>query len=347
MSAAAVPRLARKPPAMQGVGEARAHRKDVEKSRLKRTACQVYGALCDCLDHSRYTGLVWPKIDTLARRLHVTVRTIQRGLEELLSSGWIGTPCGDAGGAREGVLYHLHPGGTPCLFCLAADRTINQRRRKSMTDETGDILTPVRATGDKSSPRPTPTNQPALPATDDFLSPVTTATGVILAATGDKNAAAYKERRFLRNLSKSSTTMDEIPADFEEQMRQESGLDRGAVQRLWRTAHEILPDVSGDEIRHFFHLRAAQVYRNRRVQNPPGLMLSTISDWLDVRSVQDRRQEFQQAAEQMGKIRNELQDMGIASQAHSNSEKGATGSEKDSLPLASEIAQAAIRKALR
>jgi hypothetical protein len=46
---------------------------------------------------------------------------------DITAAGWIGTPFGDAGGPREGVTYHLHPDGKPCLFCVAAARTISQR----------------------------------------------------------------------------------------------------------------------------------------------------------------------------------------------------------------------------
>ena len=118
--------ITKKPPSLES-GPRRAHRRDVENSPLKRSACQLYGALCDCLDHTSYTGLAWPKVDTLARRMKVTSRTVQRALDDLMSAGWIGTPFGDAGGPREGVTYHLHPDGKPCLFCVAAERTISQR----------------------------------------------------------------------------------------------------------------------------------------------------------------------------------------------------------------------------
>jgi hypothetical protein len=137
--------ISKKPPASEG-GPRRAHRRDVENSALKRTACQLYGALCDCLDHGAYTGLAWPKIDTLARRMKVTNRTVQTALKDLNLAGWIGTPFGDAGGTREGVVYHLHPDGKPCLFCVAADRTVNQRGRTLERHWTGEEISPLAPT---------------------------------------------------------------------------------------------------------------------------------------------------------------------------------------------------------
>jgi hypothetical protein len=333
MSAVPFPRLARKPPSAEGTGEPRAHRRDVENSPLKRTACQVYGALCDCLDHSRYTGLVWPKSETLARRLHITVRTVQRGLEELVSAGWVGTPCGDSGGSREGVLYHLHPNGTPCLFCLAAARTLNQRCKPSAPESTGDNSSPVQMAQDFQR----------IPLRGDKSSPIPRTTGDILAATGDKNADAYKERRFLMSSSKSSTTTDDLPAEFVDQMDQETPLDRGALLRLWRTAREIVPDATGDEIRHFFHLRAMSVYRNRKVENPTGLMLSTIPDWFEPRRVLAQRTEIREATTQLEAIRMELREMGIAS---TDCRKAEATTFENGQSIRDQVANATSRKGL-
>jgi hypothetical protein len=213
MSAAAAPRLTRELSVAEGTSGPRANRRDVDHTALGRTACQVYGALCDCLDYSRYTGLVWPRVGTLARRLHITERTVQRGLEELVLSGWIGTPCGDVGGSREGLLYHLHPNGKSCLFCVAAARTLNQRGKRPSASATGDILTPhqgtgdtmtpVVATGDKVSPVRVDLDSNEIASTGDKSTPVETPRGDILAARGDKNDSAYKERRSLKTLSVS------------------------------------------------------------------------------------------------------------------------------------------------
>ena len=184
--------ILKKPPSSEG-GMRRAHRRDVENSPLKRTAGQLYGALCDCLDHGAYTGLAWPKIDTLARRMKVTARTVQTAVKDLTLAGWIGTPLGDAGGAREGVVYHLHPDGKPCLFCVAADRTVNQRGR-----------TPDRRlTGEEISPLIPATGEIPAPVTPENSSPVPALTGEVFAATGEISDSAYKEYSSLSNLPKS------------------------------------------------------------------------------------------------------------------------------------------------
>ncbi len=265
--------ITKKPASSEG-GARRAHRRDVENSPLKRSACQLYGALCDCLDHTSYTGLAWPKVDTLARRMKVTSRTVQRALDDLMAAGWIGTPFGDAGGPREGITYHVHPDGKPCLFCVAAARTISQR---------GGGAHAPNSTGDKKSP--------------------------VTQATGDIFDSAYKEKNSLSNLPKSSSSSSaaapattaictEPPEQFLQIMDAYLELDESALRRLWREARQIVPDATPEEVRHFFGERAHKVFRNRRVESPVGLLLSSIADWFVERRVLLRRDEQRRAAEE-------------------------------------------------
>jgi hypothetical protein len=60
----------------------------------------------------------------------------------------------------------------------------------------------------------------------------------------------------------------------------------------------MVPDATGEEIHHFFHDRARAVYRNRKLDNPTGLMLSSIRDWFSPRRVLDRRKELLNDTEQ-------------------------------------------------
>lgn len=108
---------------------------DIRKAPLSRTAKQVWNGLCE--HRNKISGLSWPKVSTLAEELSINERTVQRGLEELLIAGWVGTPFGDRGGLYKGIEYHLHPSGIPCLFCSAAVRTIIQRGRNNRTDLCG------------------------------------------------------------------------------------------------------------------------------------------------------------------------------------------------------------------
>jgi DNA-binding MarR family transcriptional regulator len=252
------------------------------------------------VDHSAYTALVWPKVPTLARRMKVTVRTVQRALEELAAEGWIGTPFGDAGGAREGVVYHLHPDGRACLFCVAAARTINQRTQLPVNV----------STGDKKSPLLNTTDDKLTPVTGDISSPVSKPTGDILAATGDIFDSAYKERTSLRNLSKesSSTTApsDEPPEEFFELMSHEIDLDDGVWRRIWKEARAIVPDATPEEIRFFFRDKARQVFRNRRLENPTGVILSSVDQWFTRRRVLQRRSEAQKAALELAMMEEKL-----------------------------------------
>ena len=341
--------ISKKPPASEG-GPRRAHRRDVENSPLKRTAGQLYGALCDCLDHGAYTGLAWPKIDTLARRMKVTARTVQTAVKHLTLAGWIGTPFGDAGGAREGVVYHLHPDGKPCLFCVAADRTVNQRGRSPDR----------RLTGEESSPLVSVTGEISAPVTPENSSPVPALTGESFAATGEIFDSAYKEYSSLSNLSKSSTTTapasvsvsTEPPEEFLQIMDAYIELDESALRRLWRDARQIVPDATPEEVRHFFGERAQKVFRNRRVESPVGLLLSSIADWFVKRRVIQRREEQREATEEYEMLKRQLaeaeekQPPPMQSPPETLAQVGATAP-RERFDMTEDIRAAAARKAFR
>jgi hypothetical protein len=237
--------------------------------------------------------------------MKVTARTVQTALKDLTWAGWIGTPFGDAGGAREGVVYHLHPNGTPCLFCVAADRTVNQRGRTPDPRLTGEEISPlVPATGEVSAP-----------VTPENSSPVPAPTGESFAATGEIFNGAYKEYSSLSNLPKSTTTAataaaestcSNPPEDFLQIMDAYIELDESALRRLWRDARQIVPDAAPEEIRHFFGERAHTVFRNRRVESPVGLLLSSIADWFVKRRVLQRREEQRRAAEEYENLKRQL-----------------------------------------
>ena len=345
--------ITKKPPSSES-GPRRAHRRDVENSPLKRSACQLYGALCDCLDHTSYTGLAWPKVDTLARRMKVTSRTVQRALDDLTTAGWIGTPFGDAGGPREGVTYHLHPDGKPCLVCVAAARTISQRGRAHALNSTGDKKSPVtQATGDILTP-----------VTPDNLSPLAAPTGDILAATGDIFDSAYKEKNSLSNLPKSSSApapsattppSTEPPEEFLQIMDAYLELDESALRRLWREARQIVPDATPEEVRYFFGERAHRVFRNRRVESPVGLLLSSIADWFVERRVLLRREEQRRAAEEYEILKRQLAEeeqkqpppKQISPEPRTQVAAMSIPLPQERFDMAEEIRAAAARKALR
>jgi len=342
--------ISKEPPASEG-GARRAHRRDVEKSPLKRTACQLYGALCDCLDHTAYTGLAWPKVDTLARRMKVTARTVQTALKDLTWAGWIGTPFGDTGGAREGVVYHLHPDGEPCLFCVAADRTVNQRGRTPDRQLTGEEISPLIPT----------TGEISAPVTPENSSPVPAPTGEVFAATGEIFDSAYKEYSSLSNLPKSTTTATAAaestcsnpPEDFLQIMDAYIELDESALRRLWRDARQIVPDATPEEVRHFFGERGQKVFRNRRVENPVGLLLSSIADWFVKRRVLQRREEQRRAAEEYEILKRQLaeaeqkQPLREKSPGETPAQITATRMPPERFDMTEEIRAAAERKAFR
>jgi hypothetical protein len=270
-----------------------------------------------------------------------------------MAGGWIGTPFGDAGGPREGVTYHLHPDGKPCLFCVAAARTISQRVWAHAPNSTGDKKSPVtQATGDILTP-----------VTPDNLSPLPAPTGDILAATGDIFDRAYKEMNSLSNLPKSSTTTapattapsTEPPEEFLQIMDAYLELDESALRRLWREARLIVPDATPEEVRHFFGERAHTVFRNRRVENPVGLLLSSIADWFVKRRVSQRREEQRRAAEEYEILKRQLAEveekqpppMQISPEPRSQVAAMPIPLPQEPFNMTEEIRTAAARKALR
>jgi hypothetical protein len=131
-------------------------------------------------------------------------------------------------------------------------------------------------------------------------------------AKDDRIDSAYKEELFQELIPelKSTTTAagmpEEFPPEFARLMDEKIVLDDGALRRLWQQARAIVPDASAKEVWHFFNERAMTVYRNRKLENPTGLMLSTVRDWFPARRVEERRIEIKKAEEECAKIQNEL-----------------------------------------
>lgn len=126
----------------------------IHYSDLSRTARQVWMVLCDLRSVQNFC---YPTLRFIAERCQLSIRTIQRAMEELQSKSWICSPEGKAGGRPsnkrgkdEGsVLYHLHPDGMSCGLAKTerqpARRTrpdVAERNRKRARAE---IATPVKA----------------------------------------------------------------------------------------------------------------------------------------------------------------------------------------------------------
>jgi hypothetical protein len=155
------------------------------------------------------------------------------------------------------------------------------------------------------------------PVTPDNLSSLPAPTGDILALTGDIFDSAYKEKNSLSNLPKSSSSTappttapsTEPPEEFLQIMDAYLELDESALRRLWREARQIVPDATPEEVRHFFGERAHKVFRNRRVESPVGLLLSSIADWFVERRVLLRRDEQRRAAEEYEILKRQLAEV--------------------------------------
>jgi hypothetical protein len=148
----------------------------------------------------------------------------------------------------------------PLFLCLNSRRSspVTLSRSEFLKDDRGVMLSPKRMT--ESTEKDDPKN-----------------------AKDDKTGGAYKEELFQEPIPEPNSTTAtnnaaEFPPEFARLMDQEITLDDGALRRLWQEAHAIVPDATGEEIHHFFHDRARAVYRNRKLDNPTGLMLSSIRD---------------------------------------------------------------------
>ncbi len=111
-------------------------------------------------------------------------------------------------------------------------------------------------------------------------------------AKDDKIDVAYKEElihELIPELKSTTDIPEEFPPEFARMMDEKIVLHDGALRRLWRQARAIVPDASAQEVWHFFNERAMAVYRNRKLENPTGLMLSTMRDWFPARRVLERR----------------------------------------------------------
>jgi len=135
-------------------------------------------------------------------------------------------------------------------------------------------------------------------------------------AKDDKSGGAYKEElnhelfQELESTTTAAPQREEFPLKFAEQMDQEVHLDEGALRRLWQGTRAIVPDATVEEIRIFFKRRSVDVYRNRKLDNPTGLMLSMIADWFPRRRVLERREaidaERKETAEYLKKYAEEM-----------------------------------------
>jgi hypothetical protein len=255
----------------------------------------------------------------------VSKRQVQRIRSELLAGGWICLPKGDAGGRGNSTIwYHLHPDGRSCglhetpLKQRAAAERANERRA-----ETRNRLSSRAGKDDGSDllPQEAAAKDDHVVILSGLVGPGNDDSGVIVFpermtetpekddkndVKDDRTGVAYKEELFHELIPepKSSTTAaaEEFPAEFASLMDEEVSLDDGALRRLWKEARQVVWDATPEEIRLFFHQRALVVYRNRKLENPTGLMLTTVRDWFPQRRVLERREVVRQAEEEIAAL---------------------------------------------
>ena len=305
---------------------------DIVGSSLSPGAQLGYRVLVDHVNRGRdwrrpYNGQVFLTDETFVAELGgVSKRQVQRIRSELLAGGWICFPKGDAGGRGNNTIwYHLHPDGRPCSHASAIPL-----KQREAADQANVRRAAKRLPGGKDD-KPGILSAETDHSKDD--------SGVILSAQrmtestvkddrnvvkDDKNDIAYKEellQELIPELTSSSTAMnksDEFPPEFARLMDTEVELDDGALRRLWQGARAILPDTSAEEIRLFFHQKACTVYRNRKLENPTGLMLATVQDWFSCRRVLEHREAVRLATEALPEIQRQITDQLAALAKQSN-----------------------------
>ena len=309
---------------------------DVVGSRLSPRAQLGYRVLVDHVNRGHdprrpYDGQVFLTDETFAVELGgVSKRQVQRIRSELLLSGWVCLPRGDAGGrGNSTIFYHLHPDGRPCTMTAgtplkqrAAAEQANQQRTATRAqkaaslgskDDKMGILSGSKALKDDSAVILCPERMTESTIKDDKND-----------VKDDRTSIAYKEELFqeltpeLTPPAMATTQLEEFPPDFARLMDEEIALDDGALRRLWQGARAILPDASAEEIRLSFRQRAPSVYRNRKLDNPTGLMLATIRDWFSRRRVLERRTALLEAGDTAAalewRVANELAKLRLVSE---------------------------------
>lgn len=311
---------------------------DIVGSGLSPRAQLGYRVLVDHINRGRdplrpYDGEVFLTDETFAAELGgVSKRQAQRIRSELLAGGWICLPKGDGGGrGNSTVRYHLHPDGRRCPL---AQRTLLKRRSAAPAANLRRAEARERhkcdaAKGDQpvvlsTQPAPKDDNRVVLSTEagqgNDDASVIVFCERMTETPTkddrkdgkDDKSDAGYKEELFQELIPEHSSTttaaVQEFPPEFSQLMDEELPLDDGALRRLWQEARSIVSDATAEEVRYFFHERAVVVYRNRRLNNPTGVMLSTVLDWFPRRRVIERRLAFKKAAEEIADLRRQLEN---------------------------------------
>jgi len=295
---------------------------DIVGSSLSPGAQLGYRVLVDHVNRGRdprrpYDGQVFLTDETFGAELGgVSKRQVQRIRSELLAGGWICFPKGDAGGRGNNTIwYHLHPNGRPCSHASqtplkqreAADQANARRAAKRLPAEKDDKA--VILSGEVS---PSKDDSGVIVCTQRMTESTTKDDRIV--AKDDKNYIAYKEellQELIPEPKSSSTAMnksDEFPPEFARLMDQEIELDDGALRRLWQGARAIVPDASAEEIKLFFHQKAYTVYRNRKLDNPTGLMLTTMGDWFSKRRVLEHREAVLAADKYSAELQKQMAD---------------------------------------
>jgi hypothetical protein len=128
---------------------------------------------------------------------------------------------------------------------------------------------------------PLPSSESVLPtvgATPSVVEPHTETVGVTgVQSVGVTPTPLEKEAKRKESQS-TSTYHSAAPPELYDGLSKIVVIDRAAVNRIWSESNEVVPGISPAEVVRLFEQRARPVYRNKRIDNPIGLLLNTIKE---------------------------------------------------------------------
>lgn len=207
MSAAPLPHFPKQSDLSESANITLAQPRHVRDSDLSRTERQVWFVLCD---HRNKGNVCFPRVETIAKECCISVRSVQRAIQELLRKGWICMPNGDAGGRGNATVYHLHADGHPCHRPKSEPKQQAAAARCRETSKKGDNVTPF-------------------PSEERVTNP--TVKGDILTQKGDKSGSAYKEEPLDKNLSRETTTSPRAREDESKENDKAGGGELGSFSK--------------------------------------------------------------------------------------------------------------------
>lgn len=248
--------------------------------------------------------LVQAGYDYLCKRTNLAKKTIQRIIARLLDKDFISIDTNADIYTRTPTIYRVHSYrqvlqhhqtrgrlyvtklGSGFVYVHPLEGGEWNPQSSGSTPPASTVDTPPEPTVDTAG-LPTVVNNPA-PTVDRQPETIVPRTTVTVGSDNLSTVVPETTKLVSKERQQDTSPSNELETGLEEYV---SGIDAGAVKRIWRECRVIVPDANPEEILYFFGLRGKLLFRNPRVENPLGLMLSTIHDWFVPRRVFARREE--------------------------------------------------------